>query len=262
VTSLPPSDLEKKERLDLALIRRALARTRGEAQEWIRKGYITVAGRKAQKAGQLVLQTDPIEVDAFPCRYVSRGGLKLEAALESFAIDVSGKKCLDIGASTGGFTDCLLQRGAAGVTAVDVGHSQMDPRILSDPRVRNFEGINARSLRPEEIGEIGEAVFEIIVADLSFISLTLVLPALVPLLAPGGTFILLVKPQFEVGREGLGKRGIVTDSARREEAVAKVCQSAIDLGLVALDTRESPVQGGDGNREYLAAFTKRKKSLP
>ncbi len=235
---------------------RGLARSRGEAQELIRKGAVTVSGQIATKAGRLVVQSDPIEVSSPASRYVSRGGLKLEAALDAFAIDPSHKKCLDVGASTGGFTDCLLQHGAASVTAVDVGHSQMDPLLLSDPRVSSFEGINARSLCLSDIGEDSDAAFEIIVADLSFISLTLVMPALHPLLVPGGKLVALIKPQFEVGRENLGKGGIVKNSALRKQAVASVCDAAVGLGLSMLGVIESPIAGGDGNHEILAVFSK------
>jgi len=221
----------------------------------IRNGGVTISGRAANKPSELVAGADQIEATLPSCRYVSRGGLKLEAALRAFSIDPRGCRCLDIGASTGGFTDCLLQHGAESVTAVDVGHSQMADNLLSDPRVRSFEGINARSLRPEEIGARG-LCFDIIVVDLSFISLALVLPALYPLLAPGGQLVLLIKPQFEVGRKGLGKRGLVTNATLREQAVEKVCTAAANLGLGQLGVMESPITGGDGNLEYLAAFVK------
>src|SRR5215813_3971311 len=176
-------------------------------------------------------------------RYVGRGGLKLEAALREFQIDVVGKTCLDVGASTGGFTDCLLQHGAKTVVAIDVGHNQIDWRLRNDPRVEVREGVNARYLTPEDFA----SKFDLAVMDVSFISATKVLPAIVPLVAPGGAIITLIKPQFEVGRGEVGGGGIVRDRAKRAQAVETVNNAAAELGLHVDGVIESPIQGAEGN---------------
>jgi 23S rRNA (cytidine1920-2'-O)/16S rRNA (cytidine1409-2'-O)-methyltransferase len=186
-----------------------------------------------------------VELLAQP-RFVSRGGLKLEAALEHWGIDVTGKVGLDVGSSTGGFTDCLLQRGARIVYAFDVGSNQMDWKLRTDPRVVLREGVNARFLQPTDIGEPAE----ILVADVSFISITLILPAAVALLRPHGELAILVKPQFEVGRGQVGKGGIVRDPALHEEAVAKVSQAVQALGF-GTEVMDSPILGAEGNKEFL-----------
>ena len=183
-------------------------------------------------------------------RYVGRGGLKLEAALREFQIDVSGFVCLDVGASTGGFTDCLLQNGARKVFAVDVGHNQIDWRLRNDPRVEVREGVNARYLTPEEFPE----KFDLVVMDVSFISVTKVLPAIVPLVAPDGSIVALIKPQFEVGRGEVGGGGIVRDEAKRLRAVEEVNKAARSLGLALLKVIESPITGAEGNIEFLALY--------
>jgi len=183
-------------------------------------------------------------------RYVGRGGLKLEAALREFQIDVSGFVCLDVGASTGGFTDCLLQNGAKKVFAVDVGHNQIDWRLRNDPRVEVREGVNARYLTPEEFPE----KFDLVVMDVSFISVTKVLPAIVPLVAPDGSIVALIKPQFEVGRGEVGGGGIVRDEAKRLRAVEEVNKAARSLGLALLKVIESPITGAEGNIEFLALY--------
>ena len=183
-------------------------------------------------------------------RYVGRGGLKLEAALREFQIDVSGLTCLDVGASTGGFTDCLLQNGAKKVFAVDVGHNQIDWRLRNDPRVEVREGVNARYLTPDDFPQ----QFDLVVMDVSFISVTKVLPAIVPLLTPDGSIITLIKPQFEVGRGEVGGGGIVRDEAKRLRVIEEVNGAARELELEVLKVIESPISGAEGNKEYLAHY--------
>lgn len=183
-------------------------------------------------------------------RYVGRGGLKLEAALREFQIDVAGLTCLDVGASTGGFTDCLLQNGAQKVFAVDVGHNQIDWRLRNDPRVEVREGVNARYLTPEDFPN----KFELAVMDVSFISVTKVIPAIVPLLEPNGSIITLIKPQFEVGRGEVGGGGVVRDEAKRLRVVEEVNSAARELGLEVLRVIESPITGAEGNVEFLALY--------
>ncbi|MBV9849347.1 MAG: TlyA family RNA methyltransferase [Armatimonadetes bacterium] len=235
------------ERLDRALATRGLARSRTEAQALILAGQVRVDGRPAEKAGQKVTDGAALSVEGERLPYVSRGGLKLAAALDAFGVPVAGRMALDVGASTGGFTDCLLQGGAARVAALDAGHGQMAPEIAADSRVQSREGVNARSLSPADF----DAPFDLVVADLSFISLTLVLPALAPLLRPDGDMILLVKPQFEVGQGGVGKGGVVRDPSLREGAVRRVSEAAATLGLATRGRISSPIKGGDGNEEYL-----------
>ncbi len=186
------------------------------------------------------------------CPYVSRAGLKLEAALETFALSVTGGTALDIGASTGGFSDCLLQRGAARVDAVDVGHGQLASALASEPRLFYREGVNARNLSTTDF----PVPFDIIVADLSFISLTLILPVLPPLLHSHGDLVCLVKPQFEVGVHGLGKRGVVRDPQAQQNALNRVRASARAAGLCERGCRDSPILGGEGNREFLLWLTR------
>jgi 23S rRNA (cytidine1920-2'-O)/16S rRNA (cytidine1409-2'-O)-methyltransferase len=184
-------------------------------------------------------------------RYVGRGGLKLEAALREFQIDVNGLNCLDVGASTGGFTDCLLQHGARKVFALDVGHNQIDWRLRNDARVEVREGVNARYLKPTDFPH----PFDLAVMDISFISATKVLPAIVPLIVEGGAIITLIKPQFEVGRGEVGGGGIVRDPAKRARVVEEVNSAAQELGLEVVNVIESPIQGAEGNVEYLALYS-------
>jgi 23S rRNA (cytidine1920-2'-O)/16S rRNA (cytidine1409-2'-O)-methyltransferase len=185
-------------------------------------------------------------------RYVGRGGLKLERALSEFQIDPTGLVCIDVGASTGGFTDCLLQHGARRVVAVDVGHNQIDWRLRTDPRVEVREGVNARHLTPEGFGER----FDLAVMDVSFISAAKVLPAVVPLLNPGGRVVVLIKPQFEVGKGEVGKGGVVRDPAQHARVVEEVNASARALGLKVAGVVASPITGADGNKEFLALYEK------
>jgi 23S rRNA (cytidine1920-2'-O)/16S rRNA (cytidine1409-2'-O)-methyltransferase len=234
-----------KTRLDLLLVERGLAGSREKAQALIMAGEVMIGGQKAAKPGQTVDEDASIEVRARP-PYVSRGGLKLAAALREFAIDVAGKVCLDIGSSTGGFTDALIQAGAARVHAVDVGAGQLDWKLRNDPRVVIHEGINARELRFDDIGEPAA----LIVCDVSFISVTLILPALPPLIQNDGQMVILIKPQFEVGKGQVGKGGIVREPALHQAACERVERAVRELGF---ETRimESPILGAEGNREFL-----------
>jgi 23S rRNA (cytidine1920-2'-O)/16S rRNA (cytidine1409-2'-O)-methyltransferase len=231
--------------LDRLVVERGLAESREKAQALIMAGEVLVDGRKAQKPGEPVASTSQIEVLTRP-RFVGRGGLKLQGALEQFRVDPTGKVCLDVGASTGGFTDCLLQNGALRVHAVDVGHGQFDWKLRNDPRVVVYENLNARHLTPEQIGES----VDLAVCDVSFISVTLILPAIVPLLNAGGEMIVLVKPQFEAGREQVGKGGIIRDPAVQQAACDRVAAAAAELGF-ATAIIESPILGAEGNREFL-----------
>jgi 23S rRNA (cytidine1920-2'-O)/16S rRNA (cytidine1409-2'-O)-methyltransferase len=234
-----------KVRLDVMLAERGLAESREKAQALVLAGEVLVDGVKARKPGQSVSPEADLKVLQRPL-YVGRGGLKLEAAIDRFNIQVSGRVCLDVGASTGGFTDCLLQRGAARVHAVDVGAGQLDWKIRTDPRVILHERVNARYLRYEDIGEhIGLAV-----CDVSFISMTLILPALAPLLQPAGEMVILVKPQFEVGKEQVGKGGIVRDPVLHRSACERVESAVRQMGYKT-DIIESPILGAEGNKEFL-----------
>lgn len=239
-------------RLDLALVRRGLARSRAEAHTLVAAGQVAVSGRPAAKPSLPVFSDDLVEVSGARCPYVSRAGLKLEAALETFAISVMGCTALDVGASTGGFSDCLLQRGAVRVDAIDVGHGQLAPSLASEARLCYREGINARHLSPADF----PGPFDIIVADLSFISLTLILQVLPPLLKPDGDLVCLVKPQFEVGVHGLGKRGVVRDPQAQRNALNRVREATRAAGFQERGYRDSPLLGGDGNREFLLWLTR------
>jgi 23S rRNA (cytidine1920-2'-O)/16S rRNA (cytidine1409-2'-O)-methyltransferase len=209
---------------------------------------VTVGGAPADKAARLVAPDEPIVLLGPPARFVGRGGEKLEAALERFAVDVAGRRAYDIGASTGGFTDCLLQRGAAAVVAVDVGYGQLHERLRADPRVEVHERRNVREVGPGDLG----APAEVLVADLSFISLRTVLPAVVPLVAPGGDLVLLVKPQFEAGRhEAARGKGVITDPAIWRRVLDEVAGALHDHGTAIMGAMASPLTGADGNVEFL-----------
>jgi 23S rRNA (cytidine1920-2'-O)/16S rRNA (cytidine1409-2'-O)-methyltransferase len=234
-------------RLDLALVARGLAPSRARARDLINRGAVRVGGLPASKPAALIAADASIEVDACDAGYVSRGAAKLMAALGAFGFDPSGRACLDIGASTGGFTEVLLERGAARVYAVDVGTGQLHPRLAADPRVVSLERTDARRL---EAGLVPEQVTGI-VADVSFISLTLALPAALRLAASGCWLAVLVKPQFEAGRDSVGKGGIVRDEAAREAAVMRVRSFIERCGWRIAGVIPSPVAGGDGNIEYL-----------
>lgn len=234
-----------RRRLDQEMVRRALAGSRSEARDAILSGRVTVGGRPAGKPGTLVAPSESVEV-AGPARaYASRGGEKLAAALDAFAVDPIERRCLDAGASTGGFTDVLLQRGAAQVIAVDVGYGQMAWGLRTDPRVTVMERTNARDLRPEDLPFRPD----LIVADLSFISLSKVIPALAKVAAPGAHLILLVKPQFEAGPKDVGRGGVVGDPDVRRRAVEKVAQACRTAGLGPQAVSVSPLLGPAGNVE-------------
>ena len=241
-----------KIRLDKLLFERGLALSRERAQSLILAGKILVNGQKIEKSGTSVDTDADIRLLGEDLKYVSRGGLKLEKALEHWKIEVAGKICLDVGASTGGFTDCLLQHGAARMIAVDTGHGQIDFRLRQDPRVRLLEKTNARYLTCEQLND----TVDLVVMDVSFISATLVLPAVIAAAFPsedrsGRQIVVLVKPQFEAGREHVGKGGIVRDAAAQLAAVEKVRQAVTHLGAIHTDVSDSPILGAEGNREFL-----------
>lgn len=238
-------------RLDQALCERGLAPSRARAQSLILAGVVRVDGEVADKAGRAVDRGATITIDAPDHPWVSRGGVKLAAALAAFGLDPAGRRCLDVGASTGGFTHVLLAGGAARVVAVDVGRGQLDWRLRQDPRVEVRDGVNARFLTPAAL----PGPFDLVVADVSFISLRLVLPALRGLLAPRGDLVALVKPQFEVGRGQVGKGGVVRDPAAREAAIAGVIAAAGELGLRLGGRIASPLPGPAGNVEELVWLT-------
>lgn len=233
-------------RLDQHLVALGLAPSRSKAQALIMAGLVRVDGKPAAKAGFSVPQGASVEVAGPEHPYVSRGGVKLAGALDHFQLTVKGLDCLDVGASTGGFTDCLLQGGAASVTCVDVGYGQLDWKLRNDPRVTLYERINARHLTPE----VAPGPFGLIVVDVSFISLTLVLGPLLSRLAPGGHMLPLVKPQFEAGRRAVGAGGVVRDPAARQAALDKVAAFLEGLGLEVLGSCPSPIKGPKGNQEY------------
>ncbi len=232
--------------MDKLVVERGLAATREKAQALILAGQIHVNGQPATKAGALVAADARIELVGEPLRYVGRGGLKLEGALRDFSLDVRGKVCLDIGASTGGFTDCLLQHGAARVHAVDVGKGQLDWKLRQDKRVVVHEGINARYLKPEDIGE----AVEVVTIDVAFISVEKILPAAMRCARAGADFVILVKPQFELTQRQVGKGGIVRDAELQQQAVEKIRRAATTLGLEPVAVCESRLQGAEGNREF------------
>lgn len=235
-------------RADQLLVERGLAPSRTVAQRLIDAGRVSWSGGPVGKPSMILPPSAELTVvDDDLDRYVSRGGIKLAGALAHTGLEVRGKTCLDVGQSTGGFTDCLLQAGAASVVGVDVGHGQLHPKLRADPRVTCIEGVNARA--PLE-SAVAARRFDFIVGDLSFISLTLVLPQLPALLADDGDMLLLVKPQFEVGPEYVGKGGIVRDASLYPQVEAKLRQATTAAGLRVLDYFDSPIAGGDGNREF------------
>ncbi len=242
--------MKKGSRLDITLVERGLVASRERARALILAGQVRVDGQPSVKAGTPVAEDAEISIDAPEHPYVGRGGLKLAHALDEFRIEADRRRALDIGASTGGFTDVLLQRGAAGVVALDVGHGQLDWKLRSDPRVVVFERVNARTLTPDTLPE-GTRRFDIVTIDVSFISLRQILPVVPPLLAPGADVVALVKPQFEAGRADVGKGGIVRDPDVQARAVEEVTAAAEQLGFVRLGAVESPITGMEGNREFL-----------
>jgi 23S rRNA (cytidine1920-2'-O)/16S rRNA (cytidine1409-2'-O)-methyltransferase len=246
---------ERPERIDKVMVQRGLAESRTKAQAMVMAGIVLVNEQRIDKPSDSIPANAEIRIkggDNATARYVGRGGLKLEAALREFQVDVVGLDCLDVGSSTGGFTDCLLQHGARHVVSIDVGHNQIDWSLRTDDRVEVREGVNARYLKPADF----ETEFDVIVMDVSFISASKILPALVPLLKTDGRLLLLIKPQFEVGRGEVGKGGVVRDPEKHARVIEEVNQTAKELGLAARNVMESPLRGGDGNLEFLALYEK------
>ncbi len=246
--------MARKERLDVTLVSRGLAPTRERAQALILAGQVKVAGQVVSKAGAPVATDADVELATPDHPYVGRGGIKLAHALDAFAIDVAGRHALDIGASTGGFTDVLLQRGAADVIALDVGHGQLDWRIRNDPRVVVREGVNARALTAADLPH----PVDLVTIDVAFISLRHILPAVPPVVTPAAEVVALVKPQFEAGRDQVGKGGIVTDPAIHEAVIAHVTEAAADYGFTRLAMTPSPITGAEGNREFFLHLRRRR----
>jgi 23S rRNA (cytidine1920-2'-O)/16S rRNA (cytidine1409-2'-O)-methyltransferase len=240
----------KRSRLDVLVVERGLAPSRERARALVLAGQVLVNGTVVSKAGTAVADDATLALAAPDHPYVGRGGLKLAHALDTFHIAVEGREGLDIGASTGGFTDVLLRRGAVRVVALDVGHGQFDWRLRNDPRVVVIEGFNARYLTPADL----PGPVDIVTIDVSFISLTQVLPQVPPLLRPDADIVALVKPQFEAGREEVGRKGIVRDPAVHERVVERVTQAAAGLGLERAGLTPSPIKGAEGNVEFLAHF--------
>ena len=239
--------MRKKQRLDLVMVERSLVPTRNKAQSLIMARRVLVNGAFVDKPGTAVGVEDQIQIQELEHPYVSRGGVKLQRALEEFKIDLIRKVCADIGASTGGFTDVMLRAGAARVYAIDVGYGQLDPSLRNDPRVVVRERVNARNLRPEDV----EEPVDFVSIDVSFISLRLILPAVAIVLADHGEIVALIKPQFEVGKGEVGKGGIVRDARKRQAAVASVLEFAQSIGFQRVGLIESPIKGAEGNVEFL-----------
>lgn len=245
-----------KKRLDVLLVEQGYADTRSKAQAIIMSGLVYVDGQKADKPGISYEETVSIEVRTGACPYVSRGGLKLEKALRDFGVDPTGFVCSDSGASTGGFTDCLLQQGASKVFAIDVGYGQLDWKIRSDPRVVVMERTNVRYVTPEDLGE----PLDLSVVDVSFISLRIVLPVIKTFLKPSGQVLCLIKPQFEAGKEKVGKKGVVRDPAVHREVLDNFVAMVHEIGFTIQGLTFSPVKGPEGNIEFLAHLTVEEKN--
>ena len=240
--------MKHKERLDVLLVKRNLAESREKAKAIIMSGIVYVDGQKEDKAGSMFEETAPIEVRGSTLKYVSRGGLKLEKAMERFGVGLADKVCMDVGASTGGFTDCMLQNGARKVYSVDVGHGQLAWKLRNDERVVCMEKTNIRYVTPEDLGE----PLDLSVVDVSFISLKIVLPAIQKLLKPTGQALCLIKPQFEAGKENVGKKGVVRDPAVHAQVLRDFTALAASLNLTIRNLTFSPVKGPEGNIEFLA----------
>jgi 23S rRNA (cytidine1920-2'-O)/16S rRNA (cytidine1409-2'-O)-methyltransferase len=236
-----------KQRLDKLMVERGLTPSREKAQALIMAGQVVVGDHTVDKSGQQVAVDADVRIKGGVLPYVSRGGLKLRKALDEFSVDVAGLVAIDVGASTGGFSDCLLQAGVQKVFAVDVGYGQLAWKLQQDPRVISMEKTNIRNLLPEQLDEVPDLA----VIDASFISLAKVLPATVAIVKPGGRIIALIKPQFEVGKGEVGKGGIVRDPGAHEKVVAAIRQTAMEMGLAVRGVCESPITGADGNREFL-----------
>ena len=243
-----------KERIDKQLVECGLAESRTKAQALVMAGVVLVNERRVEKSSETFSPDDVIRIkgETAESRYVGRGGLKLEAALNAFEIDPMDFNCIDIGASTGGFTDCLLQHGAVRVTAIDVGTNQLVWSLRTDSRIDVRENVNARNLKPGDF----EKPFDLAVMDVSFISVTKILPAVVPLLTGNGRIVVLIKPQFEVGRGEVGKGGIVRDTEKHERVVTEVNSFAESIGLTVKGIIDSPILGAEGNKEFLALYAR------
>ena len=241
-----------KQRIDILMQTRGIAESRTKAQAMIMAGVVLVNEQRVDKASETYSEDVVIRIkgDSPESRYVSRGGLKLEKALDEFGIDVTGLTCLDVGSSTGGFTDCLLQHGAKHVFAIDSGTNQLVWKLRNDPRVEVRENTNARELKPADF----PSEFDLIVMDVSFISVTKIFPALLDLLAPDGKIVTLIKPQFEVGRGEVGKGGIVREPEKHQRVVNEINEFANKLGLTCLGVIESPILGAEGNKEFLSLY--------
>jgi 23S rRNA (cytidine1920-2'-O)/16S rRNA (cytidine1409-2'-O)-methyltransferase len=242
---LPPKPKIAKKRLDVLVVERGLAESREKAHAMILAGEVRVNGARSDKAGAQISEDVRIEISGASARYASRGGFKLEGALQDFSVDVSGKTCLDVGASTGGFTDCLLQHGASRVYAVDVTPQQMAWRLVQDPRVKQIKA-NARNLRPEQIPER----VSVVTIDVSFISVAKVFPAVAAAAGLEAEYLILVKPQFELDRGDIGSGGIVRDTALHERAIERARQAVVAAGLEARGVRPSHLTGAEGNQEF------------
>ena len=244
--------MKTKKRLDVLLVEQGYADSRAKAQAIIMSGQVYVSGQKAVKPGISYEESVEIEVRGASCSYVSRGGLKLEKALRDFGVDPAGYVCSDSGASTGGFTDCLLQKGASKVFAIDVGYGQLDWKIRSDPRVVVMERTNVRYVTPEQLGE----PLDLSVVDVSFISLRIVLPVIKTFLKETGQVLCLIKPQFEAGRDKVGKKGVVRDPQTHKQVLDDFVSLAQELDFSILGLTYSPVKGPEGNIEFLAHLTR------
>lgn len=244
----------KNERIDILMVNRGFAESRTKAQALIMSGVVLADEKRVEKPSQTFSPKTVIRIkgETPASRYVGRGGLKLEHALKHFGIDPSGTACIDIGSSTGGFTDCLLQHGAVSVTAIDSGTNQLDWKLRSDPRVDVRENTNARELTPDKMPHF----FDLAVMDVSFISVTKIIPALIPLLKEKGKLVVLIKPQFEVGKGEVGKGGIVREPEKHARVIEEVNAFAEALGLNCLGVTDSPILGQKGNKEFLAAYEK------
>ncbi len=244
--------MKSRERIDKILVERGFAGSRTKAQAMVMAGVVLVDEKRVEKPSELFVADAAIRIkgESPENKYVSRGGLKIEAALTAFAIDPSGFTCIDIGSSTGGFTDCLLKHGAKKVVAIDSGTNQLVWSLRTDHRVEIRENTNARSLKPDDF----DTQFDLAVMDVSFISVTKILPATIPLLKPAGKIIVLVKPQFEVGRGEVGKGGIVREAEKHKRVVDEVNEFAESIGLINTGLIESPLRGAEGNIEFLALY--------
>ena len=241
-----------KKRLDIMMVEQGLAPSREKAKAYIMAGEVYVNGQKEDKAGSMFAETAKLEVRGKTLPYVSRGGLKREKAMKNFGVTLKDKVCMDVGASTGGFTDCMLQRGAAKVYAIDVGHGQLVQSLRENPRVVNWEGTDVRSIAPEQL----EQPADFFSVDVSFISLHHVLPYVLPLLKPDAAGAILIKPQFEAGRENIGKNGLVQSQRVHVQVLGNILTLLSALGLTVQLLCPSPIRGGSGNVEYLAAVQK------